>query len=110
MSAYIRLLSELTYGLSLVESVCVVIDTATCASLLIETGKEYQEENSKVSFKSICLSSIQFLYFYDYSFPGGSVIKNLPANARAIGDVGSIPVSGRPPGGGKGNSLQYSCL
>ena len=47
---------------------------------IIETGKEYQEENSKVSFKSICLSSMQFLYFYDYIFPSGSMMKNLPAN------------------------------
>ena len=41
------------------------------------------------------------------SFPGGSVVKNPPANA---GDVGSIPGSERPPGEGNGNPLQYSCL
>ena len=40
-------------------------------------------------------------------FPGGSVIKNSPANAE---DAGSIPGSGRSPGGGHGNPLQYSCL
>ena len=40
-------------------------------------------------------------------FPGGSVIKNPPANT---GDVGSIPGSGRSPGEGNGNLLQYSCL
>ena len=40
-------------------------------------------------------------------FPGGSVVKNLPAcNA---GDPGLIPVSGRSSGVGNGNSLQYSC-
>ena len=38
------------------------------------------------------------------------VVKNLPANSRDIRDVGSIPGSGRSPGGGHGNSLQYSCL
>ena len=38
-------------------------------------------------------------------FPGGSAIKNPPANA---GDVGSIPGSGRSPGEGNGNPLQYS--
>ena len=38
------------------------------------------------------------------------VIKNLPANARDIRDVGSIPGSGRSPGGGHGNPLQYSYL
>ena len=41
-------------------------------------------------------------------FLGGSVVKNIPANAGDIGDVVSIPGSGRFSGGG--NSLQYSCL
>ena len=40
-------------------------------------------------------------------FPGGSVVKNLPANA---GDPGLIPGSGRSPGEGNGYLLQYSCL
>ena len=38
------------------------------------------------------------------------MIKNLPAKAGDVRDVGSIPGSGRPPGGGHGNPLQYSCL
>ena len=38
------------------------------------------------------------------------VVKNLPASAGAVTDVGSIPGSGRSPGGGQGNTLQYSCL
>ena len=38
------------------------------------------------------------------------VVKNLPANAGDVRDVGSIPGSGRSPGGGNGNPLQYSCL
>ena len=40
-------------------------------------------------------------------FPGGSVVKNPPANA---GDEGSISGLKRSPGEGNGNSLQYSCL
>ena len=44
---------------------------------------------------------------YLRGFPGGSVVKNLPAKA---GDVGLIPGSGRSPGGGIGNPLQSSCL
>ena len=40
-------------------------------------------------------------------FPGGTVVKNLPAK---IGDMGSIPESGRSPRGGNGKLLQYSCL
>jgi len=38
------------------------------------------------------------------------VIKNLPANAEAIRDMGSIPGSRRCPEGEHGNPLQYSCL
>ena len=43
-------------------------------------------------------------------FPGGSVVKNLPVNVGDIRDVGLILGSGRFPGGGNGNPLQYSCL
>ena len=44
------------------------------------------------------------------SFPGALLVKNPPANAGDIRDTGLIPVSGRSPGGGHGNPLQYSCL
>ena len=44
---------------------------------------------------------------HSVGFPGGSVIKNLLANA---GDAGLIPGSGRCPGKGNSNPLQYSCL
>ena len=43
-------------------------------------------------------------------FPGGSLVKNLPVNAGDAGDTGLIPGSGRSPGGGNGNLLQYSYL
>ena len=39
-------------------------------------------------------------------FPGGTVVKNRPADAR---DAGPVPGSGRSPGGGHGSPLQYSC-
>ena len=38
------------------------------------------------------------------------VVKNLPANAGNVRDVGSVPALGRSPGGGHGNPLQYSRL
>ena len=38
------------------------------------------------------------------------VVKNLPANTGDVRDAGSIPGSGRSPGEGHGNPLQYSCL
>ena len=43
-------------------------------------------------------------------FPGGATVKSLPANAGDTRDVRSIPGSGRMPGVGNGNPLQYSCL
>ena len=61
--------------------------------------------------KSLDLSKFFFFFFpsvkEDLDFAGGSVVKNLPANA---GDPGLIPGLGRSPGGGNGNPLQYSCL
>ena len=38
------------------------------------------------------------------------MVKNPPAFAGDTGDVGLIPGSGKSPGGGNGNPLQYSCL
>ena len=38
------------------------------------------------------------------------VLENTPANAEELRDAGSIPGSGRSPGEGNGNPLQYSCL
>ena len=47
---------------------------------------------------------------YKMDFPGGIVVKNPPASEGDIRDVDSIPGSGRSPGEGNGNPLQYSCL
>ena len=58
--------------------------------------------------KSI-INLLQYL-LYSQGFPGGSVRKNLPANAGYEGDVRMIPRSERSPGVGNGNPLQYSCL
>ena len=51
-----------------------------------------------------------FSYPHIQGFPGGSVAENLPGSAGDIGDEGLIPGSGRSPGEGNGNPLQYSCL
>ena len=50
------------------------------------------------------LSVVLIIYWV---VPGGSVVKNPPVNA---GNPASIPGSGRSPGEGNGNLLQYSCL
>ena len=41
--------------------------------------------------------------------PSGSVAKNPPTSAKDVIDTGSIPGSGKSPGRGHGNPLQYSC-
>ena len=45
--------------------------------------------------------------YFGLGFPGGSDSKE---SACDVGDLGSIPGSGRSPGEGNGNPLQYSCL
>ena len=50
---------------------------------------------------------VTYIMYKQKSFPSGSVIKNLPANAW---DIGSIRRSGISPGEVNGNPLQYSCL
>ena len=52
------------------------------------------------------LSSYMHKYVYTGGFPGDSVVKNLPAKQ----EMGSVLGSGRSPGQGNGNPLQYSCL
>ena len=49
------------------------------------------------------------IYIY-ISFPGGSWVKNPPANVGDVRDASSVPGSERSPEGGHGNPLQYSCL
>ena len=58
-----------------------------------KTGKKF--------FKKIYISK---------GFPGGTVVKNPPANAGDARDTGSVSGLGKFPAGGRGNPLQYSCL
>ena len=61
---------------------------------------------------SQCLQPLFDMYLNtdNFGFPGGTLVKNPPASAGDTRDTGSAPGSGRSPGGGNGNSLQYSCL
>ena len=54
------------------------------------------------------LMSIDFLSPFNMGLPCGSVDKESTCNARNAEDLGSIPGSGRSPGGGHDNPLQYS--
>ena len=49
-------------------------------------------------------------YFLSWASQLALVVKNLPANVGSTRDPGSIPESGRSPGGGNDYPLQYSCL
>ena len=65
-------------------------------------AKLYQEQHTSPIFREA-----EKLLLPTLDFPGGSDGKESACNA---GDVDSVPESGRSPGGGKGNPLQYSCL
>ena len=56
------------------------------------------------------MKGLLLIFSLGLGFLGGSVVKKLPANAGDERDTGSIPRSGRSPGEGNGNLLQYSCL
>ena len=60
-----------------------------------------------MKYLSSCPLSVLSLINITMGFRGGSVVKNLPANA---GNAGSIPGSGRSPAERNGNPLQYPCL
>ena len=67
------------------------------------------------TYKVKCLISFCSVRFFGYmsaykGLSGVSVVKNPPANTGHVGDMGSIPGSGKSPGEGNSNQLQYSCL
>ena len=74
-----------------------------CHSQNSKLRKEYDLEGEEKG-------GYKYLFWDIYTvqaFSGGSVVKNLPANAE---DMSLIPGLGRFPGEGNGNPLQYSCL
>ena len=76
---------------------------------LVIAGYSYLRKNVKIS--SMLKPHLGTIYLVllriSLGFPGGSAVKNPPANA---GDTSSIPGSGRSPGEENGNPFQYSCL
>ena len=67
-------------------------------SIQIREVKLPKSKDLKSKGKNLCASKV------------GLVLKNLPADTGDIIDTSLIPGSERSPGGGHGNSLQYSCL
>ena len=87
----------------------VVIHTIKSFSVVSEAEVDVFLEFSCFSYDPTDVSSLIYIYNYIFKsgFPGGSVVKNLPANT---GVVGSILELGSFPGEGNGNLLQFSCL
>ena len=71
--------------------------------------KDYQNKiHCIIKIKQIGAHLVEYKRSFIHSiFPGGSEVKASASNVR---DMGSIPGSGRSPGEGNGNPLQYSCL
>ena len=72
----------------------------------LNNNNNNNNNNNKI-YKPIRFISI---YLFNRASQVTLVVKNLPANVRDTRDVGLIPGSGRSPGEGNGNPLQYSCL
>ena len=69
--------------------------------------EERLREMIKIAILGFSFTEDFHMLFYCLGFPRGSEVK---ASACNSGDLGSIPGSGRFPGEGNGNPLQYSCL
>ena len=63
-----------------------------------------------MAFTILNFSIIDEVFSSVIGFSGGSMVKNLPANAGVTEGVGSIPGSERSPGEGNDNPLHHSCL
>ena len=75
-----------------------------------EREKDLQKESSLILVAQQMASSLWALVSSSWGFPGGTVVKNLSADAGDTRNESSIPGSVRSPGEGNGNPLQYSCL
>ena len=82
---------------------CACVCVCVCACVCVSGSKRPLFQSTKSFWIEVYSNNLR-------GFSGGSVIKNLPANAGDAGDAGSIPGFGRSPEEGNGNPLQYSCL
>ena len=72
-----------------------------------EKESAHKENFNKRGTEVLVLNYLLHVCVLFSGFPGGSVVKNMPAST---GDLGLVSGSGRAPGEGNSNPLQYSCL
>ena len=77
--------------------------------ILYFTNVQYRQAGWSIEYGSCLQHERSWVQVPDKTlgFPSGSDSKEPACN---VGDLGSIPRLGRGPGGGQGNTLQYSCL
>ena len=80
----------------------------------LENSMDYSPWGHKEWDTTVTLTfTYMCVYIYIFNFWASKLahmVKNLPANARVVGDVCLVPGLGRSAGGGNGNPLQYFCL
>ena len=91
-----------------------------CCTVETNIKQLYSNKNLKQNYITPLICSVLFRVTFilrqaipggsSEVFPGGAVVKNLPAKVGDERDAGLIPGSGRLPRVGKGNPFQYSCL
>ena len=116
--------SKVTLEWSLTSWVHSFVSSASCECVL-DLGLASSQQSVSQVMGVLPLNRLHYkatmidCHFYDdfifctissWGFPGGTVVTNLSANTGDARDVSLIPGSGRSPGEGNGNPLQYSCL
>ena len=89
-----------------------LIVTAAPGGVGLEMLEPREDQHLEIYISNVIMSDI---FYYEIKifvnatqdFPGGSVVKNLPANAQ---DAGSVSQFRRSPGEGNSNTLEYTCL
>ena len=85
----------------------------SCRFLITKVGRVTPQTTPSLTIadllKPVSLA-LQYTILLDEALPVTLVVKNLLVNAGDVRDVGSIPGSGRSPGGRNDNPFQYSCL
>ena len=80
-----------------------------CVVLVFIGQLQSEKGEGKITIILTCKSVIGNVLVLLWASQVALVLKNLPAKPRDLRDVNSVRETGRSPGGGRGNPLQYSC-